>query len=185
MSVSIQRKVVFGVLGLALTALVVDKTVLGPSGASAASSAHAPAAAPAAQTPRRVVLGSPEAKASAARLESRLKVAAGGVKWSADEVVDSLRKSPSWATGEGAEQTPAADGPLAFREKHELKAIMTTSKGSADATRIALIGGRSLQPGQQLDGYTLVSVGTRSAVFESGANRVVLTLHGLPESDAR
>jgi hypothetical protein len=183
MSVSMQRKLAFGILGLALTALVVDKAVFGPSGASAAPTAPAAAAAPE-PAPRRVVLGSPAAKASAAKLENRLKVATGGVKWSADEVVASLRKSPSWATGEGAHEAAAADGPASFREKHELKAIMT-AKGAGDATRIALIGGRSLQPGQELDGYTLVSVGARSAVFEAGAHRVVLTLNGLPESDAR
>ena len=40
----------------------------------------------------------------------------------------------------------------------------------------AIVDGRTLFIGQVLDGFTLVSVGRRSAVLESGDARVVLTL---------
>jgi hypothetical protein len=186
MNSPMQRKVAFGVLGLALTALVVDRAVLGPEGASAATPAVASApaavaAAPAAGARRTVIVGSASPRSSSALLDSRLKVATGAAKWSSEEVVASMRTSPSWAVDGPSAQGAEAES---FRQKHELKAIMSP-KGAGDAKRIALIGGRPYSAGEQIDGYTLVSVGTRSAVFESGATRVVLTLNGLADDGSQ
>ncbi len=182
MNVNTQRKVVAAVLALALGALVLDKTVLSPKGAAAAPPSTGQAAPALSATgtagpkPATRAAAPDKSENTPGRVSSRLSIALDSPKWTAEQVVGSLRPSPEWASGPAAASAPASDRAGDFKARHELKAVM-----SGQDRRIALIGGRPMREGETLDGYTLVSVGARSAVFESGSDRIVLSLPGTPE----
>ena len=88
-------------------------------------------------------------------------------------VIDAFRPSAMWlALSEvpvGVEQVESLVE--RFMKAHTLAAVM----GSGEAGW-ALVDGRTLFIGQVLDGFTLVSVGQRSAVLESGDAMVILSL---------
>ncbi len=181
MNVNTQRKVAAAVLGLALGALVLDKTLLSPKGAAAAPPGAGQAApavlaatgtAPAGPKPEAAKAAAPgKSENSPGRVSSRLSIALDSPKWTAEQVVGSLRPSPEWASGPAAASAPASDRAGDFRARHELKAVMSGQGG-----RIALIDGRAMKEGDSLTGYTLIEVRARSAVFESGSERIVLSL---------
>ncbi len=88
-------------------------------------------------------------------------------------VIDAFRPSPMWLQ---LREVPVDDVQAEllverFRKAHTLAAVM----GSGEKGW-AIVDGRTLFIGQVLDGFTLVSVGRRSAVLESGDVRVLLTL---------
>jgi hypothetical protein len=58
-----------------------------------------------------------------------------------------------------------------FMSLHRLEAVL-----SADARSMAVVNGQTVYLGESLDGFILVSVKDRSAVFEGGGERVTLTL---------
>ncbi len=181
-----QRKVAMALLGTALVALVLDRTVLAPGGASAATPSPAAshptvaATAPSGVTPAASPSGRSENRSRAAGISSRLSIALDSPKWTADQVVGSLRPSPEWTAPAGEPGAPASDRAGKFKASHQLRAVM--SRRDAES-RIALIDGRPMRVGEVLEGYTLVAVGARSAVFESGADRIVLSLPGTPEQE--
>lgn len=177
-----QRKLAFGLLGVAAAALVLDRTVLSPGGGSAATPDAAPKAQPSGAAPLQIVVGSPatrEQPPTSGKLSSRLNIALDSPKWTADQVVGSLRSTPQWVNGQQAD-SGAQSAQTGFNA-HVLKAVMN---GKSESSRIALIDGKPMKVGDTLDGYTLVSVGARSAVFELGSSRIVLNLPGAPEHGA-
>lgn len=190
MKLSKQRKAAIGVLGLALGAFVLDRTMLTPEGASAATPGATPSAGTGASAPAptenlTVVKDTPNRR-SKPRVSERLSKSVNAPKWTAEEVLGSLRASPAWA-GDGGTTGAGSNDPVAsFKSKHQLKAVMS-SRGS-DEQRLALIdgvdeksAGRVMRVGDTLDGMRLVSVGARSTVFEAGSVRVVLSLPEPPD----
>jgi hypothetical protein len=65
----------------------------------------------------------------------------------------------------------SAEFARAFQESHRLDAVMTIGD-----QRCAVIDGRTVFVGQALDGYKLLSVDQRSAVFEVGGARVKISI---------
>ncbi len=88
-------------------------------------------------------------------------------------VIDAFRPSPIWL--QASEVPVEIEQPELlverFMKAHTLAAVMGSGKDGW-----AIVDGRTLLIGQVLDGFTLVSVGRRSAVLESGDARVLLTL---------
>lgn len=64
-----------------------------------------------------------------------------------------------------------------FAAMHRLTAVMSGPSGD-----LAVIGGQTIRLGQSLDGFTLVAVDSRSAIFREGDVEVTLTL---PEPSGR
>ena len=58
-----------------------------------------------------------------------------------------------------------------FESLHRLEAVL-----AADSYSMAVVNGRTVHLGETLDGFTLVAVKDRSAVFERGGERVTLIL---------
>jgi len=83
---------------------------------------------------------------------------------------DAFKPSAGWVgvDGSGSGLPTNADG---FRAAYELVALMPKNRRPC-----AMVGGRTVFVGQTLDGFTLVEVGARSAVFESAAGRVELKM---------
>lgn len=185
MKLSKQRKAAIGILGLALGVLALDRTMLAPDGASAAMpaaepSADAGASAPAKSENLSVVTGATK-RAAKPGVSERLSKSVNSPKWTPEEVLGSLRTSPTWAVGGGSAGDGGNDPVASFKSTHHLKAVMG-ARGS-DEQRIALIDGKPMRVGDTLDGMRLVSVGARSTVFEAGSVRVILSLPE-PESSA-
>jgi len=183
MTMSRSRLAVFVALGVALVALVVDRLVLAPSAtgpqpAAAAESPPGPAAA-ATQPPT-----GPEAPPTAAEtdpaspsagpppLASRLAAAAERFSLDPERLRDGFAPAPSWLAeltepppSEPAEAAPEPETPSpaeAFREGHALTAVIMTQRGGS-----AVVNGRVVRLGQTVDGFTLVRLTRRSAVFAS------------------
>jgi hypothetical protein len=72
---------------------------------------------------------------------------------------------------EQAPQTPEDQRTEQFRRAHKLSAVITGPAGDA-----AVIAGRTVLVGQQFEGFKLVSIGDRRAVFQLDDLEVVLTI---------
>ncbi len=179
MKLSRQRKISVVILALAVSALVADRAFLGggstgPGRASGASPGpvkpRLPAAPPAAAAPPAVM--NALAPAGGQSLADRLRDYSRQRGIDASGVRDAFVAAESWRPK--PQVAEAATRPVGrvpgFSEKHELMAVITGPKGSA------IVDGKCLQVGQELDGYRLVSVGHREAVFECDGERVELRL---------
>jgi hypothetical protein len=103
----------------------------------------------------------------------RLDRLISGKEAGSDTLRDPFSLPPSWsdtAAGRG-ERTP--DSAEAFVRRHQFRAVVVR-KGESSA----LVDDTFLVPGRSLDGFTLVAVGPRSALFERDGRQVVLHLAG-------
>lgn len=178
MTLTKSQKVYVAILVIGVVALVIDRTLLQPEQAAAgAASALQYAISPSTRVRVPDDPGSPRSEGPAPRqvaIARKLEQIAEQRGLDPTGVVDAFRPSPMWLA---LSETPVAPAvqveSLAdrFRKAHTLTAVM----GSGDQGW-AIVDGRTLFIGRVLDGFTLVSVGQRSAVLESGDARVVLTL---------
>jgi len=183
MTMSRSRLAVFVALGVALVALVVDRLVLAPSatGPQPAAAAESPPG-PAAAAPQPSA--GPEALTAAAEtdpastsdgpasLASRLEAAAERFSLDPERLRDGFTPASSWLAeltepppSEAAEAAPEPETPSpaeAFRKGHALTAVIMTRSGGS-----AVVNGRVVRMGQAVDGFTLLRLTRRSAVFAS------------------
>ena len=182
-------------IALCGTALITDRFVIGPpteAAASAESAAVTSAAALMASTgaaaDRGGVLASPERTVDPRRvLADRLRAAADHQAGHAGEAPAELltrvfEARPSWQVGDDqtvpavasvVSSEPEARRRARFREQTRLTGVMHTSEGGG-----AWINGAFVPIGGVIDGYTLVSTGPRSAVFERGGEPLELLMSG-------
>ena len=179
MELSRERKIFLGIFGTALVALGVDRGLLGPSQASAASGAPAPVtsvipgSAPTASAELAPASGSVGATLAlfAERLEGL------GKRIDLDPVLegDAVKTPASWLEVEaeesasGALRTPA--GPPTFR----LTSVMPTKRGG-----IAVIEGRTYRQGETIGDFVLEAVEPRSVVLRRDGQLYRLTLSARP-----
>jgi hypothetical protein len=166
MTLTKRQKVLVAVFVVGSAALLVDRVWLRPKAASADSPTGSGAnASSTASSPSSGV--TPDKSSVAQHLDSL---------WPEREpnfadVRDPFCLPSSWSgvqkDGSGATGDPTA----AFVATHPLSAVLAEGRVS-----YALVGDRLLTPGQEIDGFKLVSVGDRFAVFEGRGARVVLKL---------
>ena len=180
MQLTKQQKVVGVVLGLAVVACAVDRWVLGPddalavAGDSGAAGPRSPRR-PAARQPRPAVATAataPEASlGSLAGLATRLRYIAKNEKLDPGATRDAFRPPAAWV-GTSRAATPD-EMALAARDfqNRRLTAVMRNS-----GRGLAIVDQKTVAVGQSLDGFTLVTVKERSAVFRRGSQRVELRL---------
>lgn len=170
-----------GVLGLALVALAIDRKYRhGP--------AEAEGAAPTAESSRPV---SPETVArpraappaqSTAELPPQDAVCAWLERLPEVERVRDLFRLdnafPAPPAAKDGEQDPAVDPVEQFENSHRLEG---TFRGPDAA--YAIVDGQVIRPGQSIDGFRLVRLGSVEAVFRSGSRSAVLRIFGIgPEN---
>ncbi len=169
------QKVYVAIMVIGLVALLIDRTLLQPEQATAgAAAALQYAISPSTRSPDDP--GSPQSEGPAPRqvaIARKLEQVAEQRGLDPTGVIDAFRPSPMWLQ---LREVPVDDVQAEllverFRKAHTLAAVM----GSGDEGW-AIVDGRTLFIGRVLDGFTLISVGQRSAVLESGDARVVLTL---------
>ena len=178
MKVTLQQKITFGVLGLAAIAFVIDRATSSPTPAAAHAMINpaakvGPAARAAAAKPAANTAAVSDGLASLASFSQRLQQAADAEKVDATHANDAFVPSVQWAgtrhenDADTSERLAAANH---FREKHKLLAVMLSGRGGG----IALLDGKPLRPGQLIDGFKLVELHERSAVFTCGKTQVLL-----------
>jgi hypothetical protein len=170
MNLTKRQKVLLGVFLAGAVALVMDRAFVRPQGGPAAASADASEfvvehAIPPSNVP--VPPAQPQ-EGCVTRCLERL--------WSDEEMDFQRLRDPfslpeSWPV-EGARSVGATPDPAAlFAQRHQLTAVVIDGAGS-----YVLIDGRLLRPGQEIDGFRLVSVADRSALFDRAGTRVTLEL---------
>lgn len=180
-----QRKICSAVLTLAAAAFAVDHWFLGTgSNGSSPSQANgaviASAANPAGRDQAKGVAqsGKPGPVSLAARLQAAVEVERVQTKDIADAFVASDKlipppPPPAPVAVKATVQTAKVDPAVQFRATHKVTAVLN---GRGNRTGMALVSGRTVLVGQQLDGFTLISVNAqdRTAVFSDGAVRAEL-----------
>lgn len=194
-----QGKIYGAVLALAASAFGVDRLWLGPdprggAGPQSAAQAPAPPALPAERSragTRGGRGGGKEAPTAATSpptrqkpLSARLLEVARAENLTADPgdgtvaVADAFKPSALWYPAPAAAPVAAQARPAVpperleeFRTHHRLTAVMRSARGG-----LALIGGKVYAPGQTIDGFTLDSVGERSAILRNGDATVELKI---------
>jgi len=156
-----------------LVAVAADRTILRPQGGPQAASAGsgASSAGPAISS---VVLARevPQTGAAArATLTKRLNNLLASPGIGAGVSRDPFSLPASWSDTGQTEEEKRPDAVQEFTQRHQLKAVVVQGRQTW-----ALVGDSFLVPGQSLEGFTLISVGYRSAVFEREGRQAVLPL---------
>lgn len=184
-----RRKYLLVVFAVALVAFLADRILPGVS----------PSRPSQAEASEGTDIGDILPESSAALLNEALADRLPGGRWAlADQmeeiaekhqleltsVTDAFRPAESWV-GQAPEQKqvqpvdPNKARVEQFIKSHQLQAVVI-----ADGSQGAIINGRYLTVGQEMDGFKLESVYKRSVVMVSGGARVVLTLaEGAVEAD--
>ena len=145
--------------GLAADRLFLDGSLSEPRGAAAAMGVEPDAGAAAFK-------GAVEPDASPTTVAQRL---ASAVADGAD-VPDAMRLPEAWAAALRASRSASATNEHVAVEEAPFQPRLTAVVAGADGAR-AKIDGALMRVGEVLAGWTLVSVGPRSAVFERGGER--------------
>lgn len=187
MKLTRERKILMAVLCLGGGALLVDRVLL-EDGQTAPQSAAAEQAAFEAHAPDAVsdetegimqaTMALLSESAEEPMLNERLRETAVAHDASPLQPRDAFAPSAAWREPEAPEPTaePTSSDPASakevaerFRAQHRLDAIM--AEGIAG---LAIINGRAVRVGQQVQGFTLKRVGQRAAVFTDGMVEVEL-----------
>jgi hypothetical protein len=170
MKLTNRQKVLLAVFFVGALALVVDRIVLRPGGGPEAASADASglAADPGAGTEDPAANQASPRGSDAATL---LNEFAGDTALQVDAVRDPFALPGSWREEPKAAPAPASDPATRFRQAHRLTAVVLDEQ-----TSYVLLDDRLLVPGHAVDGFALVAVRARSAVFERDGQQVVLEL---------
>jgi len=170
MALTKRQKTLLAVFFLGLFGLGVDHVFLRPRGGPDATSADSPDdyAVPLSPAPHAP---SPAAEAPDPGMRDRLAQVWPDQKLNAVEARDPFSLAGSWSDGNGTGPSAVQDSQEAFARAHPLAAVVFSGQQSYIS-----IDDRILKLGEQIEGYILVSIGPKSAVFERQGERIVLEL---------
>ena len=162
-----RKKVFVATLVLTVTVMIVDRLFVLPRGAGASDTLGS--------APGGLVVSVPdlpEALADSVTLAKRLESACPDTPGADDLGRDAFAFSSPWRTSAGSEDFSSPGGSIGeFIKRHRLTAVAVDGP-----TVRALIDDRPMVAGQQLDGFTLVSIQEDRVVFDTGERQFVLTL---------
>ena len=183
MALTKERKVLLGLLGSAGLILGLDQLFLGPPKQAAATvpeSAPDPQALPSSQTSTTsettTTMVAPAADSSSAVSSWNERLAALHADAKPEDELDTATGS-SVALDPFAKPTTNrsdADARITasqFASQHRLSAVVTSN-----SVGVAMVNGKAVRVGEEISGYRLVRVDTRSAEFESGGDIVRLEI---------
>jgi hypothetical protein len=167
MKLSKTKMVWLGALGLAVAALLLDRLAMGPGAMPKSASAEAvPSAVPAHKSADAAVPAAHATPAASLRLADRLKALA-----TADldpiHARDAFATPESWLAQPKPVEAPAAVAPTAdpaekFVREHKLTSVLLASDGG-----VAIVNGKVLRVGQEVDRFTLLRLEPGCAFFHS------------------
>ncbi len=170
MTLTKRQKTLLATFFIGLAALVVDRTFLRPQGGAAAASAD-PLAASDKQVSLVANIPVLEAQTGPTGVARRLNRLWSDKEGNPESGRDPFALAAPWYDKVEAGDSNTPDEAALFVSGHQLTAVVIDPRGS-----YAVVNDHLLIPGQSLDGFKLVSVGNRSAVFEQGPRRAVLEL---------
>jgi hypothetical protein len=153
-----------------LIALAADRTILRPQGGPRAASADSDSGNRELLTDNLPVL---EDKPQEAGVAERLSELWSGKEPAFEQMRNPFTLPATWFEAVNTTGELVPDTIARFMRTHQLTAVVRNG-----AESYVLVDDRFLVPGQILDGFTLVSVEDRSAVFEGEGRQVVLELMG-------
>lgn len=169
MTLTKRSTVLMVVFFVGLISLAADRTILRPQGGPGAVSAASESADPGLLSSNVPVL---EDKPAGPNMARRLEDLHSGQEPDFDRMRDPFALPAAWTeTPAVAERVP--DAAALFIRTHQLTAVVINEQSAH-----ALVNDRLLSPGGSLDGFTLVEVRDRTALFERDGNRVLLELIG-------
>lgn len=183
MNLTKRHKVFLAVFLVGLVALVADRTILRPEGGPRAASANPAETYTVAQNLPFQASGEglgfgnqPQGTPLAERLASLVtREEAVSTAQEAQNGITGLRNPfllpPSWLSASGAVDAPVPDIVARFVRMHHLAGVVKNGRECR-----ALVDDQFLVVGQVLNGFTLVAIGDRSAVFERDGLQAVLEL---------
>lgn len=172
MATNKQRKVLLSLLGSAGLILVLDQVVLSPPQGASAGQAAPPTAAPAVETPATKPASSDAGEGASGDSADALRgwneqlVGIGASTGS-----DGAAPSPFAPLEERDPDEADAMSPVEFQAQHKLTAVMTGGD-----IGVAMINGTAVRIGQEVGGYRLIRVDSRTAEFRAGELTVRLVL---------
>jgi hypothetical protein len=180
MKFTTKHKVYAIIGGLALSALGYDRITGGPSASETAAANDlllSPTAVTAARPVQRpagpVATAAPSAGASDAVLVERLDALAKSRRFDFAQTRDAFTPAASWIAPQASASNGGGKRPeeaaLAFVAKHRLISTVVNGKNPN-----AMVDGRLLRIGEELDGFRLVSITKQSACFELAGTRAEL-----------
>lgn len=181
MKVTLQQKILGGVLVIGAIALSADRLFfLKNTSTEASQSSGAPASeyaiAPATRT--QPAVGQPVALRAATAnavavvsIAQRLREAMNSNPTT--EPKDAFAIGAGWPTAtEAAAETPAgASAAEIFKQTHRLTGVL-----SSNGRSLAMVDGKLVAVGQSVDGYRLAAISHRSATFEASNSQVTLSM---------
>jgi hypothetical protein len=170
MALARRQKALIGVFCLGLLGLVVDRVFLRPQGGPGTASADTSKTHTSPISPADSV-SSASKEAQNPSVAERLNRLWPDWEPNAAEARDPFSLADSWVRSTEAAPSVAPDPAAEFAKAHPLVAVVMDGRQSH-----VLISDRFLTLGEQIDGYTLVSVGPKSAVLERQGEQIVLEL---------
>jgi len=167
MALTRRQKTLLSVFGLGVIALAADRTILRPQGgpASATASQSSDSASPSGGAP------APEDQPLPLDMADRLAALWPGQENEMEQTRNPFALPSTWFDAAGASGDRRPDAVRRFIRTHRLTAI-----GMQAGESYVMVDDQFLVPGRHVDGFTLVWVGDRSAVFECEGKQAVLEL---------
>ncbi|MEQ9096135.1 MAG: hypothetical protein RIE32_07720 [Phycisphaerales bacterium] len=173
MALNKERKVLLGLLGSAGLILAIDQLLLSPPSGAQASNANPTVPTPADSVPASssdtstpVSTGTGLSEQAARQWNEKLHAALDE-----HEVTPDL--DPFTEVVHSADDAGEA-GPMsveAFLSQHQLSLVLLSGD-----TSVAMVNGKPVRLGEEIEGYRLIRVDSRSAVFQSGTQTAELSL---------
>jgi len=167
MKVTKQQKILGGVLVLGMIAVTADHFIRGTPAPAVAETSEVVAAQPQAKT---AAVALAPAKPAGPSIAQRLRSAGRG--YTDREVNDAFAMGVVWHTPEKAPAVQVDQSAQRFHEMHHLTVTLTSG-----GTGLAMVDGKIIAVGKELDGFKLVSISHRSATFESAGSKIILYLN--------
>ena len=181
MALNKERKVLLGLLGSAGLILAIDHFLLGPpSGAQASPTATTEqASTPTASASQNPAQAAPSSRELPAEIASRWndKVSAALEGSTSDADLDPFAEKSSRTAEQGAPGLMAIEQ---FVGSHQLSLVMLSGE-----TSVAMVNGKPVRLGDEVAGYRLTSVDSRSATFQAGERTARLMLPNQPAEGPR
>lgn len=157
------------VLFIGLIALAADRTILRPQGGPSTASASGSANTGLLSSNVPVLDDEPPEPGVAERLDELWS----GKEPAFEQMRNLFALPETWFEAPGAAGERLPDEVARFIRTHRLTAVVVNRGGSC-----ALVDDRFLATGEILDGFTLVSVGDRSVLFEREGRQILLEMIG-------
>jgi len=190
MKLSRQQKIYLAILALVLGALLVDRLFLSRQPAPAEAYAEPETVTVEASTysdplpgetiakfprsgvPAMTDLPEPNSQSPSIKLAKQLEILLPEECLDLNQARDAFSLPAAWLDELCAQNLPGqADAAARFAKSHQLKAVLIDGQNNS-----ALVDDHLLIPGQELDGFKLVTVDKDSATFEAGTKQAILKL---------